>query len=108
LGLTDHFSVPFDTEAQIYNLFHLQISPNGALPGGKHLEPGRWHQLEFEWNTSSSQCRVKLDGRQVEVIPLTRMSKWGVSYLRLRSTAADSDDAGLLVESVEADTSLSW
>jgi len=108
LGLTDHFSVPFDLEDRIFNLVNLKIGPNGELANGKSLGLGRWHQLKFDWDTSRYQCRVMLDGHQIQVVPLTRMSRWGVSYLRIRSTAESTDDAGLLVESVEADTSLSW
>ena len=108
IGLTDHFSVPFDPQDRIYNLFHFNIGPNGQLAIGNRLEPGRWHQLKFDWDTSRNQCRVLLDGRQIGVLPLTRMTRWGVSYLRLRSTAESIDNAGLLVESVETDTSPSW
>lgn len=108
IGLTDHFSVPFDPQDGIYNLFHFNIGPNGELANGNRLDPGRWHQLKFDWDTSRNQCRVVVEGRQIEVLPLTRMTRWGVSYLRLRSTAKSTDAAGLLVESVETDTSRSW
>ena len=46
-------------------------------------------------------------GRPVTLLPLLRDS-YGVCYLRLRSTAAPTDAAGLLVESVEADVSEAW
>lgn len=108
VGLTDHFSVPFDPQDKIYNLFNLEIGPNGRLANGEGLAPGRWHQLKLDWDTATSECRLILDGRRIGRLPLTRMSPWGVSYLRLRSTAESTDDAGLLVESVDADVSPSW
>jgi hypothetical protein len=108
IGLTDHFSVPFDLEDVIFNLFNLDIGPNGELANGKRIEPGRWHRLKFDWDATRHQCRVLLEGREIEVLPLTRMTSSGVSYIRLRSTAESTDDSGLLIESVETDTSASW
>jgi hypothetical protein len=102
IGLTDHFSVPFDFEDAVYNLYHLAVGPDGRLPGGARLEPGRWHDLELDWNTSAGQCRVRVDGRQVARLAQTRETA-GVCYLRLRSTADSTDTAGLLVEAAEAD-----
>ena len=101
VGLTDHFSVPFDFEDEIYNLYHLEIGPDGRLPGGSRLEPGRWHDLEFDWDIARSECRVQLDGRPVARLAQSRESS-GACYLRLRSTADSTDAAGLLLESVKA------
>jgi hypothetical protein len=108
LGLTDHFSVPFDPEDGIYNLYNLEIGPNGDLADGKRLDPGRWHELEFDWDDAQRECRVTLDGNPVTTLRLTREAASGVSYLRLVSTAEQTDTAGLLVESVAADVSDSW
>jgi len=108
LGLTDHFSVPFDAEDRIYNLYNLEIGPNGELARGKKLEPGRWHDLDFDWDDTRRECRVTADGRPIATLPLTREAASGVSYLRLVSTAEQTDRAGLLVESVAADVSESW
>jgi hypothetical protein len=105
LGLTDHFSVPFDVEDQIYNLFSLKIGPRGELAGGKKLEPGRWHNLDFDWDCASGECRVTADGSPAAALRMTREASGGVSYLRLVSTAEGTDKAGLLVESVDADVS---
>jgi hypothetical protein len=107
-GLTDHFSVPFDPEDQIYNLFNLAIGPEGELTGGRKLEPGRWHQVDFDWDTAKSECRVTEAGRPIATLHQTREAAGGVSYFRLVSTAEEMDQAGLLVESVDADVSQSW
>lgn len=107
IGLTDHFSVPFDYESQFFNLFNLDIGPNGQVGDGR-ITPGGWHELRLDWDTSKHECLVALDGRQVQVLPLNRMSRFGANYFRIRSTAQSTDDAGLLIESIEADTSASW
>ncbi|HXG23834.1 MAG TPA: exo-alpha-sialidase, partial [Chthonomonadales bacterium] len=108
LGLTDHFSVPFDMEDRFYNLFNLEIGPEGQLPGGKWLKPGRWHELQFDWDCDKRECRVSVDGQKAVTLPLTRLTAAGVNYLRLRSTTERTDNAGMLIEYVEADVSKSW
>jgi hypothetical protein len=107
VGLTDHYSVPFDYEDQFFNLYNFEIGPNGQVANGGKMEMDRWLTLQFDWDTVKRDARVSVDGRQVAVLPLLRNS-YGVCYLRLRSTAASTDTAGFLIESAEADTSQSW
>jgi hypothetical protein len=102
IGLTDHFSVPFDEEDRFNNLFNLRIDEGGRLGDGVKLETGRWYELVLEWDTVRRECRVMIDGRQVLTAIQNRHGD-SVSYLRLRSTAPDKDDAGLLIESVDVD-----
>jgi hypothetical protein len=104
VGLTDHYSPPFDYEDQYFNLYNFAIGANGQLDRGGKLEPGRWYTLQFDWDTLKRDVRVTTNGRLLAVLPLLRASQ-GVNYLRLRSTAARTDEAGFLVESVEADVS---
>lgn len=107
IGLSDHYSVPFDYEDQFYNMYNFSIGPEGQLEKGGKLEPGRWYNLQIDWDTAKHEARVSADGRLLQVIPLLRDS-FGVSYLRLRSMATLEDTAGFIVESVEADVSQSW
>jgi hypothetical protein len=107
IGLTDHFSVPFDDEDRFHNLFNLSIDEGGRLAEAIKLETGRWYGLELQWDISRRDCRVIVDGRQVAVVPQNHHGD-GASYLRLRSTAPDKDEAGMLIEYVEADVSESW
>lgn len=100
IGITDHFSVPFDFEDRVYNLYDLAIGPDGRLPGGGRLDPGRWHELQLEWDTATNECRVQLDGRPVARLKQSRETV-GACYLRLRSTADSTDAAGLVVETVQ-------
>jgi len=106
IGLTDHFSVPFEDLDGIYNPYSLEILPNGKLAEG-NLEPGRWHNLQFAWDCDKQEARVLSDGHQLAVLRQTRETL-GLNYLRLVSTADPSDPAGLLVESVNVDVSQGW
>jgi hypothetical protein len=101
LALTDHFSVPFDTEDGFYNLVNLPIAPNGKL-GSASLNADRWYDIEVAWDTGKRACRVLVDGRPCETLTLSRSANY-VNYLRLKSTAAVADDGGFLIESVHAD-----
>ena len=107
VGLTDHYSAPFDYEDQFFNLYNFSIGSGGQLAKGGKLDLDRWFTLQFDWDTVKRDARVSVDGRPVAILPLLRDSH-GVCYLRLRSTAAATDAAGFLVESVEADVSQSW
>lgn len=107
IGLTDHFSVPFDEEDLIYNLFNLNIGPNGVVENGS-LQTGRWHDLVLDWDSANGLCRVTDGGRPIGALRITREAAPGVSYLRIVSTAEETDKAGLLVASVKADVSSSW
>ncbi len=102
IGLTDHFSVPFDPEDLSYNLFNLNLGREGKL-GNSAMSLGQWHVLELDWNCAEQECRVLVDGRHAETLPMQRRTA-GVNYLRLSSTA-DVDTAGLLIESVDASIS---
>jgi hypothetical protein len=102
LGLTDHFSVPFDPEAECYNLFNLNIGADGKLKRTE-ITTGQWHTLEFEWNVATSECRVSVDGDLADTLPIQRRTS-GVNYLRVTSTAETTDSAGLLIESVDVKT----
>jgi len=100
VGLTDHFSVPFDPEDQHHNLFNLSIQPDGKF-GQSAMTLAQWHTLELEWNCAKQECRVSVDGRPVEALPMQRQTA-GVNYIRFRSIADATDAAGMLIESVDA------
>ena len=103
IGLTDHFSVAFDPEDQYHNLFNLSIGPEGKLKQSE-IAPGQWHTLELDWNIAKQECRVLIDGRLAETLPMQRQTA-GVNYLRLCSTVEEIDTAGLLIENVDASIS---
>jgi hypothetical protein len=107
LGLTDHFSVPFDGEDVFHNVINFEIGPDGALNDGERLATGRWHDLSLQWDTDRSEGRVLNDGKLIARLKIRRQTI-GLSYLRVRSIALGQDRGGMLVKSVSADTGASW
>jgi hypothetical protein len=107
IGLTDHYSVPFDPEDHFHNLYNFHVGRGGELMSKVRLDANRWYNLELAWDGARRTCNVLLDGRSIEKLPLLREGA-GVSYLRLRSTAEQTDHAGVLIEYVEANVSESW
>lgn len=100
IGLTDHFSVPFDPEEECYNLFNLNIGPDGKLMHAD-IEPGQWHTVDLAWNCGKEECKVSVDGRAAESLHMQRRTV-GVHYLRITSTADATDTAGMLIREVDA------
>ena len=100
IGLTDHFSVAFDPEERYQNLFNLAIPSDGRLQKTE-IDPGDWHDVQFDWNSAKLECKVSVNGRHAETLPMQRRTA-GVNHLRITSTAETTDAAGLTVESVEA------
>ena len=103
LSLTDHYSVPFDPEAELNAVFDLPVGPDGRIAGGERLNPGKWYDIEFHWNARRRSCTVSIDGRQVTSLPQLKLTASGPNYLRLHSTSGVSGDAGFDVAYVSAD-----
>src|SRR5262249_18085851 len=72
VALTDHFSVPFDAEDNLYNLFNLQIASNGEIAPRTRLTANHWHTLELNWSCQKHECIVSLDGKRAVVLPQLR------------------------------------
>lgn len=106
IGLTDHFSIPWDMEDQFFNTFNLSISSDGRIFPNLKLAPNRWYEIALSWDTNSRLCRVLLDGRPAGVVQDNRRST-GINYLRLRSLA-EQPDGGLQIRAVSADVSSGW
>jgi hypothetical protein len=108
IGITDHFSVPFDPLDVNYNLYNFWIGAGGKIAGGGQvIKPGQWHNLEIKWDCDRGRASVSCDNRVIAVLHQSRMTA-GASYLRIVSTAQSPHDAGLLIGSVDADVSSSW
>jgi len=104
IGLTDHFSVPFDELDVFYNIFNLEIDKDGRLAGSqKKIEPMQWHDLVLNWDSQQGYCQVLLNEVPVANLEMQHKSP-GVSYLRLRSTA-EQVDTGMLIENLEVKVS---
>ena len=81
LSLTDHFSVPFDDEAELESLWSVRLA--------EILRAGAWHDLEIEWDVDTGGCRLRVDGADTGVLRAQRRATEGASYLRLRLPAAE-------------------
>ena len=102
VGLTDHYSVPFDREDILYSVFNFPIGPEGELPDGEIAKTECWHILQFDWNLEKRKCTLLMDSRVVAVLPQLRQSV-GICYLRLTCLTEKTDKTGFLVDSVKCD-----
>ncbi|NUQ61268.1 MAG: exo-alpha-sialidase [Pirellulales bacterium] len=103
VAIADRFIQPTDAIGEKQSVFTLPIPASGRLEEGVRLEPNRWHTLSMAWDLDQGQCRVQVDDRQAGTLTTADSNAFGLSYLRLRSTAPARDPAGFLVESVEAE-----
>ena len=105
LSLADRFHGPTDAAAEERALFRVAIGPKGKLRHAQRLRLAQWFTLELLWDVGSRSCRVLVDGKVVDKLPLDDPATEGPCYLRLRSTAPEADLAGMMVESVRAQVS---
>jgi hypothetical protein len=98
VALADRFFDPTDDHGEKRAVFVLPLGADGRVPGGPALEPERWYTLGLEWD--AGVCRVTVAGQGAGRLLARNTTPNGVSYLRLRSTAATTDPAGMLVERV--------
>ncbi|MBX9791850.1 MAG: glycoside hydrolase [Pirellulales bacterium] len=104
--LTDHFSSPFDRQAELNGLFSLALSADtmprrDADAAGGSSSVG-WHELVLAWDFATRRCVVSLDGRVWRELPQLRLGSHGVNYLRFRAASDTPIAGGVLVESVAA------
>lgn len=98
LGLTDHFSVPWDLEDLFSNVFNVHIREDRRIVPNFRLTEDQWHEVTLDWSTGRRQCRIKVDRHIVGEVQINRQSK-GVNYLRVRSMAT-LPDSGIQLRSV--------
>jgi hypothetical protein len=103
ISVADHYSTPFDLEAELYGLYHLRIGPNGWIGDNMQLTPARWYTVTIKWDAAQNEAVAFVNGRQAAVLPQQHPTDSGPNYLRFRAISTDTSDAGFLVESVEAD-----
>jgi hypothetical protein len=104
ISLTDHFSVPFDPEAELNALYDLAIDADGRL-SSTILMPDHWYQLVLAWDPLIRKCIVTVDGRKATVLPQLKLTNSGPNYLRLHATSEQPQDAGFLIDSVAVEIS---
>ena len=108
LALADRYIQPSDGVGDEKVLFCLPIGTDGrVISGTSVLNKGRWHTFTMNWEMDEHLCRVLVDGQPAGVLTMRNADSAspGPSYLRLRSTAQQTDTAGMLVEWVRARSS---
>ncbi len=101
--LADRSLKPTDDHSQRLAVFTVMIGPDGKLGDGPELVLDKWHTLEFAWNLGSHDCTLSANGRKAVILRQLNATGNGLSYLHLRSKAAEVDAAGFYIESVSVD-----
>lgn len=104
ISLTDRFFDPANDLGEELSVFQAVISPNGKI-ADVQLPTEAWVTLKFHWDLNQSICQLEVDGKLAQPLALRHPTLNGVSYIRLRSTAEQTDSGGLLVDSVRVDIS---
>jgi hypothetical protein len=102
ITLTDHFSSPFDREAELNGLFTISLSADASLKDGVRIGNDRSHELDLSWDFRDHACRARVDGIEWKVVPQLRVISEGANYLRFRVLSDHPTAGGILIESVEA------
>jgi hypothetical protein len=100
--LTDHYSSPFDREAELYGLFTLTLSPKETWPSGSPAKAGQTHELVLDWDFAQRTCGVSIDGARWKELPQLKLNSEGANYLRFRVAEDAPAAGGLLIESIAA------
>jgi len=105
-ALTDHYDLPGCPRD---GSFPFRINAKGTVEivgsGGTWLETpgvlkaGQWHEFVLVWDCAARHSTLTLDGTEIGRIEQFVCAE-GLCYLRLRSTAATTDEAGMYVRSV--------
>lgn len=104
ISLLDTFYDPIDSNGDKAAMFTLPLQTGGRV-GDVEIVADRWYGVDLKWNLAKETCEVSVDGKPATTLKLANPTKTGISYLRLRSTAASIDSAGWLVESVKVNVS---
>ena len=100
--LTDHFSSPFDRQAELNGLFSLSLSADSMPASAAGAAADRWHELDLTWDFGTRRCVASLDGSPWRELPQLRLASDGVNYLRFRAESDTPVAGGILVKSVSA------
>jgi hypothetical protein len=104
IDLADRYFQPTDQGAISERIFNIPISADGHIGASKvSLIPGIWNEIELIWDISNGTCKIRVNGTEAGLVGMNRTTHLGISYLLLRSTAKEIDNAGFMVEWVRAD-----
>ena len=105
--LSDHYDLPglprdASFPIRITNKGRIELIGSGGswLPTPGDLIPGKWHEVKLTWNCADQAALLELDGEEIGRLHQF-VSADGVCYLRIRSNAPTTDDAGMCIRSVK-------
>lgn len=103
LTLADRMFEPTDEQGESMAVFRVSFDPQGNAGNGLQLALDQWHTLELRWNLDDGKCSLNASDAE-HTLHLIEPTPNGVSYLRLSSLATTPDPAGILVDSVRAES----
>ncbi|MCA9086006.1 MAG: exo-alpha-sialidase [Planctomycetaceae bacterium] len=98
--LNDRFFDPVNDLGEELAVFRMEIDSSGSLTETP-LKRNVWVNIRLVWDISRKECLCLVDDRPAGRLPLRHPTLNGISYLRLRSTAEQTDTVGLLVDRVD-------
>lgn len=104
ISFMDRFFDPTDPAGDAKAVFSLPITPDGGISIRERLSVGEWQRLGFSWDLPQRMVVVSIDEEPVVYLQPTRGEVRGVNYVRVRSTAAEIDTAGLYLGHVAVET----
>lgn len=103
ISLNDRLFDPCDDNGQRLAMFSLPFGLSSDDGRNLELQPAQWQELVFEWDVDQEKCYASLNDQDATPLPLLNKTPNGICYLRLRSAAAEPEQSGFLVESVQVE-----
>lgn len=100
VALNDRFFDPANDLGEQFAVFRAAIGKDLSV-GDLQLETGSWSELRFDWDLDAATCLLSVNGQLASRLSLKHPTLNGLSYVRFRSTADQTDAGGLLVENVK-------
>jgi hypothetical protein len=101
LAFNNRFFNPTDDRGEQESAFAFRFASDVSSENTIALFADQWHTLKIEWDFERNHTQLSLDGKVVSRGGMKQKLFGGVSYLRIRSTAAEIDQEGLSVERIE-------
>lgn len=67
------------------------------------IERDHWTTLQCDWDILQRKCTVSIEGKTIAELKMVNTKSRFVNYLRLKSTAPDVDNAGILIDNIQVD-----
>jgi hypothetical protein len=97
IGLTDHYSSPFDLDEAFFNVFNMMIVDQEM--GCGNLKVGQKHRLMVEWDCSG-ECLAYLDGTFIGEYEFQRRAL-GICYVRFTALSDKPEVGRVLIGSIK-------